>query len=386
MTIARRQFLAGLAAASGATLLTKAGASAQQPSGRYTKPVIDLHFHWYPQEFMNLLEKEAEANGCVVQHSPDGSLSVTTPSKSTNWQKPTNVEPPTGPGRFGDPSKTDANVMIQEMDAVGIDMEVLTQTNPHIIWAPPEYGARLARAINDGNSRLHQQYPDRFIGTISLPMQDPNLALEELERASKLPGLRAINLTEHVREKNVGHRSFWPVYERAEELGLPIFFKNVDTVSERMREEGESMMNIISNPFEATIAAASMMLSGAMDEFPDLEVYMPHAGGFFAFVNPRIEFSRQNNTGGGGGGRFGNLKHPVPHYLRRFHYDLITHSPQLARWLIEMVGVDRVACGTDRPQGMNIADPIAYVEAIPGITQAEAEAILCDNPARLLRL
>lgn len=382
MTIARREFLASLAAAGGAALLGKAGEAAQQPSRRYTKPVIDLHFHWYPQEFMDLLEKEGEANGAVVQHSPDGSLHVTTPTKSTNWQKPTNVPAPTGPGRFGDPSKTDVNVMIKEMDEVNIDMEVLTQTNPHIIWAPPEFGARLARAINDGNSRLHQKYPDRFMGTITLPMQDVKLSLAELERAAKLPGMRAVNVTENVREKNIGHRSFWPIYERAEQLGLPLFLKNVDTISERMIEDDYSMMNIISNPVEATIAAASLMLSGAMDEFPNLEVYMPHAGGFFAFVNPRIAFAREHM----GGDRFQNLKQPVSAYLRRFHYDLILHSPKLMRTLIDMVGVDRVACGTDRPQTMNIKDPIAYVEAIPDITQREAEMILCENPARLLKL
>ncbi|HEX9783658.1 MAG TPA: amidohydrolase family protein [Opitutaceae bacterium] len=382
MTIARRDFLAGLAAAGGATLLGKAGASAQQPSRRYTKPVIDLHFHWYPKEFMDLLEKEGEANGCVVQHSPEGFLHVTTPTKGTNWQKPTNVPAPTGPGRFGDPSKTDVNVMLKEMDDVGIDMEVLTQTNPHIIWAPPEFGAELARAINDGNSRLHQEYPNRFIGTITLPMQDVKLSLTELERAAKLPGMRAINVTESVLEMNIGHKSFWPIYERAEELGLPLFLKNVDTISERMNDEGSSMMNIISNPFEATIAPASLMLTGAMDEFPNIEVYLPHAGGFFAFVNPRIEFAREHM----GGDRFQNLKQPVSAYLRRFHYDLILHSPKLMRTLIEMVGADRVACGTDRPQTMNIEDPVAYVEAIPGITQREAEMILCENPARLLKL
>jgi len=382
MTIARREFLAGLAAAGGVTLLGQAGASVQQPSRRYTKPVIDLHFHWYPKEFMDLLEKEGEANGCVVQHSPEGFLQVTTPTKNTNWQKPTNVPAPTGPGRFGDPSKTDVNVMLKEMDEVGIDMEVLTQTNPHIIWAPPEFGARLARAINDGNSRLHQQYPNRFIGTITLPMQNVKLSLAELERAAKLPGMRAINVTESVREMNIGNKSFWPIYERAERLGLPLFLKNVDTISERMNDEGSSMMNIISNPFEATIAAASLMLTGAMDEFPNLEVYLPHAGGFFAFVNPRIEFAKEHM----GGDRFQNLKQPVSAYLRRFHYDLILHSPKLMRTLIEMVGVDRVASGTDRPQTMNIEDPVAYVEAIPGITQREAEMILCENPARLLKL
>jgi aminocarboxymuconate-semialdehyde decarboxylase len=344
----------------------------------YTRPVIDLHFHWYPEEFIALMEKEAGQNGAKVGKNSAGLITVKTP---------TSLGAGGGNALRSDKSKTDVDIMIKEMDDVGIDMEVLTQTNPHIVWAPPEFGAKLARAINDGNARLHQQYPKRFIGTISLPMQDVKLSVAELDRAAKLPGMRAINVTENVRGKNIGDESFWPIYARAEQLGLPLFLKNVDTISERMIEKDYSMMNILSNPFEATIAATSLMLSGALDEFPKLEVYLPHAGGFFAFVNPRIAFARENMGGGGGGGdRFQKLKQPVSAYLRRFHYDLILHSPKLTRTLIEMVGADRVACGTDRPQAMNIVNPVEYVEAIPGITQREAEMILCENPARLIKL
>jgi aminocarboxymuconate-semialdehyde decarboxylase len=98
------------------------------------------------------------------------------------------------------------------------------------------------------------------------------LSLEELDRAAKLPGMRAINVTENVKGKNIGDESYWPIYARAEQLGLPLFLKNVDTISERMIEKNYSMMNILSNPFEATIAATSLMLSGALDEFPKLDV------------------------------------------------------------------------------------------------------------------
>jgi aminocarboxymuconate-semialdehyde decarboxylase len=381
MTLARRDFLAGLAAG-GATLLHGAGASAQQRQRRYGSPVIDLHFHWYPVEFMDLLEREGAAHGATVSRNKNGDLVVQTPRATPAGATPGGGAGGGGSSRFADPSKTNVDVMVKEMDAVGIDVEVLSQTNPHVVWAPPEFGAKLARAVNDGNARLHQQHPKRFIGSITLPMQDPKLALEELERAAKLPGMRAVNITENVQGKNIGDESFWPVYARCEQLGLPLFPKNVDTISERMVEKNYSMMNIISNPVEATMAATSLMLSGTLDEFPKLEVYMPHAGGFFAFVNPRIAFARENMRGA----NFKRLKQPVSAYLRRFHYDLILHSPKLTRTLIDQVGVERVACGTDRPQAMSIRDPIAYVEAIPEITRREAEMILCENPARLLKL
>ena len=340
----------------------------------YSKPVIDLHFHWYPEEFIALMESEAGNHGADVQRDAAGRITIKTPTST---------------GRDGgnalrrDESKTDIDLMIAEMNEADIDLEVVTQTNPHIIWAPPAFGARLARSVNDGNSRLHQLHPDRFIGTITLPMQDVALSLEELERAHKLPGMRAVNVTEQVRGKNIGDPSFWPIWDRCEALGLPLFLKNVDTVSERLDDPGASQMNIISNPFEATIAATSLMLSGTLDEFPSLEVLLPHGGGFFPFVTPRIDFAMKSMSGN----RFKNMKlDSASSYLRRFHYDLILHSPSLTRTLIDLVGIDRVACGTDRPQGMNIANPVEYVEAIPGISAAEAEAILCGNPARLLKL
>jgi len=84
---------------------------------------------------------------------------------------------------------------------------------------------------------------------------------------------------------------------------------------------------------------------------------------------------------------YSNLKLPrASDYLRRFHYDLAMHDPKLSRVLIDIVGVDRVVCGTDFPQGMSIRRPIEYVEAIPNITEKECQQILCENPARLLRL
>jgi aminocarboxymuconate-semialdehyde decarboxylase len=304
------------------------------------------------------------------------------------------VRPPKPDAAVKAPAKSTLSVGIRtqtEFDwvGVGISKNSVERMRGRRMFTPifeqmDDFGAKLARAINDGNSRLYSLHPTRFIGSISLPMQDPKLALVELERAAKLPGMRAVNLTENVKDKNVGDESFWPVYARCEQLGLPLFLKNVDTVSERLIDKNYSMMNIVSNPFEATIAATSLMLSGTLDEFPKLEVYLPHAGGFFAFVNPRIEFARNEN--GGNGANYKRMKQPTSSYLRRFYYDLILHSPKLTRTLIEMVGADRLACGTDRPQGMNIKDPIAYVESIPNITRREAEMILCETPARLLKL
>ena len=169
--------------------------------------------------------------------------------------------------------------MLKKMDARGVNMCTLTQTNPHVLWAHPEFGLELAQAINDSSSALCAKHPTRFTAALTLPMQSVHASLLELERARRLPGMRAVNITENINGRNIGSKEFWPVYEAIEAANLPIFLHNVDPFSQRMIEEDYSMINVLGNPYEATIAATSLVLSGTLDQFPKLDVYFPHAGG-----------------------------------------------------------------------------------------------------------
>jgi aminocarboxymuconate-semialdehyde decarboxylase len=383
MTIARRNFLAGLAAVGGTAFgkLSNVAAQTAAPLKEFTfsKPVIDAHFHWYPPEFVALLEKEGAANGVTnIKRNDNGELECTLPGTH-----------PYAPRATFRRDMTDVNSMLKAMDDRHVNLCTLTQTNPHVLWAPPAFGAKLAQAINDASSALCVRYPTRFTAALTLPMQDVPASLLELERARTLPGMRAVNITENILGKNLSDKSFWPVWEAIEAVNLAIFLHNVDPVSERLIEKDYTMINVLGNPFEATIAATALVLGGVMDAFPKLDVFLPHAGGFFAFVTPRIDWSMGTAAYASRGrtDSFKNLKLPrASDYRRRFHYDLIMHDPKLTRMLIDIVGADRVVCGTDFPQGMGITKPVEYVEAIPAITQGEADLILCDNPARLLRL
>jgi aminocarboxymuconate-semialdehyde decarboxylase len=383
MAIERRAFLTGIAAVGAASLIPPEAASAQeiapQPKYRYSKPVIDAHFHWYPHEFVDLIEKEGTANGVTnIRRNEKGELECVVPGNH-----------PYAPRADFRREMTDVDLMLKAMDERHVDLCTLTQTNPHILWASPAFGAKLAQTINDASSALCVKYPKRFNSAITLPMQDVNAAVEELERGRKLPGMKAVNFPENVLGKNIDDKSFWPVYERAEALNLPIFLHNLDPISERLVEKDYTMINIIGNPFEATIAATALILGGVMDAFPKLDFYFPHGGGFIAFATPRMDFAMGTATYSPRGrtNTYKNLKLPrASDYLRRFHYDLAMHDPKLTRTLIDIVGVDRVVCGTDFPQGMSIRHPVEYVEAIPNITEKECQMILCENPARLLRI
>ena len=102
-------------------------------------------------------------------------------------------------------------------------MYALSMTNPMVYRAPPAFALKLSQAANDACAELHARYPAKFVGFDHAAAAGAKLALQELERAAKLPGLRAINMGTHINGRNLHDKAFWPVYARCEELGLPLF-------------------------------------------------------------------------------------------------------------------------------------------------------------------
>ena len=166
MTMTRRRFLAGLAAAGGTMLTGCADMPAQTGRRGYNVRIIDAHAHWYPREFVTLLEKEGPANGARMGKDAAGDpvvLSVPGGTQASTMRR----------------NMTDIDLILKEMDERGVDMYALSMTNPMVYWAPPEFALKLSQAVNDACAAVHLKYPQRFVGTIMLPMQDPKLAVQE---------------------------------------------------------------------------------------------------------------------------------------------------------------------------------------------------------------
>jgi aminocarboxymuconate-semialdehyde decarboxylase len=363
MGIGRRRFLGGMAAAGGALLAGCAGAPVQRGMRGYNVKVIDAHAHWHSPDFVALLEKEGPANGAKMSRDARGQVTFSFPGYTTVFQQ----------------TYMDPEIRLKYMDATGVDIHVLSLTSPMVYWAPPAFGLKLSQVYNDSLSAVHLKYPQRLYGSITLPMQSPNLAVQELDRAANLPGMRGVYLATHVMGKNLDEKSYWPVYERCEALGLPILLHPVDPVgAERMQKY--YLRNFLGNPYDTGIAAASLMFGGVMDAFPKLEVVLPHAGGTFPALIGRMTHGSAVRP---------ETKHmtkaPMT-YLRRFHYDTISHSPQIMGDIIRLVGADRVVMGTDHPADMSLERPVEFVESIPQLSTSERELILGANSARLLKI
>ncbi len=341
-----------------------AGALATAKSRRYPR-VIDPHMHWYPQAFVDLMITKGPAHGAVMGEDEKGPVVISVPGATqTSSMRRT---------------MTNVDDIIAAMDNRSVDTNVLSMTNPLVYWAPPGFGLELSAATNDACVEMHEKYPDRFYGVITLPLQDIKLSLEELERMAKQPAMRAVWMAEHINGRNPHEKEFWPIYEATEALGLPLFMTNLyPTDPERMKDF--FMINTLGNPQEAGYAAVSLMCGGVLDAFPNLEIFLPHAGGTFPWLIGRLQKAMEYSS------ELKHLKRPAREYLKCFYYDLITHDPQIMRFLIDLVGVDRICCGTDFPQGMAVMKPVEFVESIPGLSHEERTTILCETPAQLLKI
>ena len=356
--VTRRLFLAG----STASLL--AGAASPSWAQQTPRPrVIDVHAHWYPPQWLELIEKEAGENGARIERNARGNLVAVIPGLSVTFQ----------------PQYTDIPSRLKAMDQAGVAVHALSLTQPMVYWAKPAFGLKLSQAFNDACSELHGKYPERFLGLAMLPMQAPDLAVEEVARAAKLPGIRGAYMSTHVLGKNLDEKMFWPVYEKCEAVGLPIFLHPTNTLgADRMGRY--YLRNFLGNPYETGIAAASLMFGGVMDAYPKLDVVLPHAGGPFPWLLGRMTHGATVRQ------EVKDLPRPPMEYKRRFHYDTIAHNRDILLDLVRLVGADRVVMGTDHPADMSLARPIEFIDSIPQLSNYERELILGGNSARLFKL
>src|SRR6266850_2745608 len=190
----------------------------------------------------------------------------------------------------------------------------------HAHWYPQEW---LTLFQKDAASAAHKKHPQRLCGLAMVPMHAPELALKELERASRLPGIKGMYLATNVNGEELDERKFWDVYAKCEELGWTIFLHPVDTIGQD-RTKKYYLKNLCGNPYDTGVAVAHLIFGGVMDRFPKLGFNLPHAGGTFPWLIGRWDHGTKVRP------ELKHMKQPPSAYLRRFTYDTIGHDDRLA--------------------------------------------------------
>ncbi|MEQ1776484.1 MAG: amidohydrolase family protein, partial [Burkholderiales bacterium] len=170
------------------------------------------------------------------------------------------------------------------------------------------------------------------------------------------------------------------------ELGYPILFHPLDGQPNHYggpeRLAGTDFIyNTLGFPFETATTAVKFIMSGYLDKFPKLDILLPHSGGCFPYIAGRVEHSIKK----GAVEAASKLKGSIRDYIRRFHYDTLAYYPETLRFMIELVGVDRVVIGTDNYAKMDVDQPNELVQSL-NLPAADLEKILRGNATKLLRL
>lgn len=248
---------------------------------------------------------------------------------------------------------------IRDCDGHGVDVQVLS-TVPVMFsyWAKAPDALEVSRFLNDHIAEVVDRYPDRFVGLGTVPLQDPELAIGELERCVGELGLAGVEIGTHVNDWNLNAPELFPFFEAAERLGAAVFVHPWDMMAkEKMPDYW--LPWLVGMPAESSLAICSLIFGGVLERLPELRVAVAHGGGSFPATIGRIEhgFNVRPDLCA-----VDNTVNPRT-YLGRFWLDALVHDPVMLRYIVDLVGSERVAMGSDYPFPLGEHEPGALIRS-----------------------
>jgi aminocarboxymuconate-semialdehyde decarboxylase len=277
-------------------------------------------------------------------------------------------------GRMFDP-----RAEIEDMDERSIDMSVVTASSvlQGTSWADPKTDLALCMRCNQQSVEWVAKYPDRFIGSFVLPLQDLELALRELERAVRTLRLKVANISSSYNGIYMGDPVYDPFWNTIQELDVPVWIH-----PEGIRDpwfQRYALWNSAGQSIEETKVMTSLIYEGVMTKFPRLKVVISHGGGYFPHYMGRMDRNTANRPD-----TVRNIDGRKPsEFLRSFYYDTCVYDPAVLQVLLERVGADRLVMGSDYPVGEK--DPVGWLRN-SGVAGADLMGIAGGNAAHILGL
>jgi aminocarboxymuconate-semialdehyde decarboxylase len=327
------------------------------------QPVIDVHAHYLPRPLVEAAEREETRHGIAFSRNERGDLVYVANGQSFFLTWPNPEESP--------------DERVAKMDAARVDVQLVSMApNMHAYDLAGENATTFARETNDDLAELVAAQPGRFRGLAFLPLQHPEGAVDELERIMDGDGFVGAMVSTNVNGGLWDDPELFSVLSAAEELDALLFVHPARPRSGDLFPKYH-LRNVIGLPVETTTMVASLIFGGVLDRLPDLKICLAHGGGYTCFAIGRFDHAA-------------SVRHdavtaaPPSDYLRRFHYDTLTHSGPALRYVIDTVGPDRVVLGTDYPADMGLASPVAWIEGLTSLDSDERRLILGGNLAGLL--
>ena len=323
--------------------------------------IIDFHNHFYPPRYIDAVRSGVS----TLKHTTD------------DEGNPVIYYP--GDYNVVVPGHRDIDFRDQVMAELGIDRQVLTLTSPGTHVEAPETAVTLAQQINDDLAAIKSAKP-RFTALATLPLNDPKASVGELDRAMTQLGFKGVMLFSNVNGTALCDEVYWPMYEKANELGAVFYIHPIHPVGvEAMTEYW--LMPLLGFVFDTTLAAAKLVFSGVVERFPRITWVLAHLGGTVPYLAERLDRGfhafadcRQH------------IDRPPSDYLKRFYYDTVNFDPKALQLAIDFAGVSHVIAGSDYPHKIgSVRQMLDSVAGLP-ISDRDKADILGNNTVKLLGL
>ena len=327
---------------------------------------LDIHFHFFPQAFVDEARIPANPFETAI-NTVDG------------------VEHLICRGDFDHPLENifyTPERIIADMDARQVKMAAISSAPPTLsYWADGASANRLAVNINDEIAQRLSAHPDRFLGLGTVPLQDIDQSIREARRAIRDLGLHGFMIGSNVESKNLNHPDFFPFFQAIDDLDVPLFIHPyLPAGAERMQDY--YLHNLVGMVSETGLAISSVIFGGIMERLPNLRLCFAHAGGVFPYIVGRQDQGYRV--------REVECSHVIPkppsHYFPMLYFDSITFHPQALRYLIDLVGAERIMIGSDYPFDMGPEQQVLEIIDNPYLNDHEKKMIVGENAKNFFRL
>lgn len=328
--------------------------------------VVDIHSHIAPRRGLMRIGHELSARAPRVETTDTGYVLVVPGGRKL------------GPFPAG---LLDPDIRLDDMDRQGVDIQALSI--PPTLFAydlPSEEGSRWAQILNDAMIELAREHPDRFRVLVTLPLQDPLAAIQELERVLVEEPVGGIEIGTHVGGVDLDDERFEPIWRLAAgaKLGILLHPDQGDALG-KTRLNRYYLVNLVGNPVETTLAVASLVFGGVLERHPELKIGCVHGGGYAPYQVGRWDhgWSCRPETSA-------RLSSRPSESFSRIFFDSLTHDALSLTLLGDLVGWSQVMVGSDYPFDMGVSNPLDSVKELE-LDAADERMILGGTASRFLR-